>query len=147
MFCFEASVLERWKRTISVGRQHESTIFYWHGSNGIHQRPSETMDFNQRTCFEEGENSRIGWKGDSHRLLGFTWCDFHLLAGQEQNGQRALLCRIIADKTTPFGEEKKYSMTQCTTMTTHRHTAPQSPQPNWLNWATNCSPIHRIPQI
>jgi len=46
-------------------------------------------------------------------------------------------------KYGPIWRRKKSS----SIMTTHRLSLPPSPRPNWSNWATNCYPIHHIPQI
>lgn len=100
----------------------------------------EIVDITRWIRSDEGVGCPICGKGDVHRFLEFTRCNYPL-HGKRQYSHSALLFRIIgrfhcriAENMTLFGGKKCSS-----TMAMHQLTPPPSPLPNWPNWAMNCA--------
>ena len=72
------------------------------------------MDFMFRmNSFKEGEDRKVGRKGDSHSFLGCIWYNSYRLPSIEANDQWWLLRSLIRlfqqyfkEKTSPFGEKE-----------------------------------------
>lgn len=101
-----------------------------HGFTVVHQRPRNCQNsgLHPANVFQRRQRLPIGRKGDGHRFLEFTRCVLHRLPGENQNGQRALLCRIIGPirrklkKKRPHLSKKK-ALFHIYVTRSHQHTS------------------------